>query len=324
MFAHNKILVAHDLSPCAAQALPYAVDLAARTGSEVHLLFVEVLHGEPYAPMWEEGVTPAYLREELSHAGQAAAGGVLRREQVKPVVARDLAPAPAILEYADRHDIDLIAMGTHGRRGVRHLVLGSVAEEVVRRAPCPVLTVRERQERVEAGFARPGGGSPPRILVPVDFSPFASDAVRRARALAALFGAELDLLFVAEDRQVPVFNDTGLPAFMTLHLDDSIVEGAGEALRQLFQSTTGPDVPATYHVRHGHPAKEIVDFAEDFDAGLIVMGTHGVTGLAHFFLGSIAERVVRAAPCPVLTIRHAEQPAASASEAADAVPTPVA
>ena len=148
----EKILMPTDFSACANSALAHAVDLAEHFDAELHLLHVVVLHQEdPYSPGQAfPGLEELHLRmeEAASHEMQLSidaprAAGL----RVVETQARHVAAAPAILDYADRENVDLIVLGTHGRRGLRRFLLGSVAEEVVRSARCPVLTYRESKER---------------------------------------------------------------------------------------------------------------------------------------------------------------------------------
>lgn len=308
MLSLSRIIVAYDFSRYSERALSYGADLAARTGAEVHLLYAEVLHGEPLGPPPALDHTTARLEQELRRVRPGEEAGGLPLPRVRAVVVRDLAAAPAILSYAAASEADLIVMGTHGRKGLRHLVLGSTAEEVVRRAPCPVLTARE-------GTAPPAGIS--RMLVPIDFSAPAAAALTYAGGLAGVYGAALALLFVAEDRRVPVFSDTGLPNFALLRMDPEIVGHTEEALQQLYAETVAADVPATFHVRVGHPAEEIAAFVRDPGADLVVMGTHALTGFDHFLLGSVTEKVIRSGGCPILSVRSHDRNEGAQPEAAD-------
>jgi universal stress protein A len=142
-----------------------------------------------------------------------------------------------------------------------------------------------------------------RILFPTDLSANAEFAEHYACSLAKQFGAELHLLAVA--------HDTGMPA---VHPDDLFVMPASSldevaaAMRKLLDDRPDPvwAPPASAIIRDvakGDPSLEIIRYARSHLIDLIVMGTHGRTGLAHVFLGSVAERVVRQAPCPVLTVR---------------------
>jgi nucleotide-binding universal stress UspA family protein len=206
--------------------------------------------------------------------------------------------ADSINEYVDERAIDLVVMGTHGRRGIDRLMLGNVADKIVRHAPCPVMTVREEVPwagaEEEVAFQD--------ILAPIDFSAHSREALRASKTLAGAYDARLHLLFVAEKRTVPTFSDTGIPGVGVVEMDPEIVDNAERALEQLNANVEGPEVPSTYHVREGDVSADIVDMAETQGTDLIVMATRGLTGVNRFLLGSNTERVIRVAPCPVLTI----------------------
>ncbi len=295
MLQLKKILVPRDFSPCSEQALQHALDLAGRTGAEVHLLFAEVLYVDVQAPTAKgRDAAQEALRERLMVGieQEGEASGV----RFESAVVRDIAPAPAIVAYAEEHDIDLIVMGTHGRRGLRRLLLGSTAEEVVRTAPCPVFTVR-RPETPVGGLEGVNA-----ILVPIDFSRHARTALRHAKELAALYHTRLDLLHIIEEQLHPAFYNTGV--WSIYDLLPNIEEKAVEELRTFYRETEGPlggDVD--FHVRYGHAAREIAVFARENDNDLVVMATHGLRGLDHFLLGSVAEKVVRQSPAPVFTVK---------------------
>ncbi len=288
MLQLRKILVADDFSPSSDQALRYAADLAGNLGAGLHVLHVEVLFGGSSASSSDRKVMKNKLQERLL----GVAPGV-DLDRCSFVVSRNLEPATEILDYAEAEGVDVIAVGTHGRRGLRHLLLGSVAEEVVRLASCPVLTVRA------AGKGTPLYGGA--ILVPVDFSRHAREALRVARALAVQFGAHLELMHVVEESLHPAFYNTGV--FSIYDIQPDIEEQVLAQLKALHESTEGPDVPVTYRVGPGHAAQEIVRRAEEGGHSLIVMATHGLRGLEHVMVGSVTERVVRAAPCPVFTVK---------------------
>lgn len=148
-----------------------------------------------------------------------------------------------------------------------------------------------------------------RILVPTDFSEPSDAALNYARALATKFGASLHLLHVIEPGYA-----TG--AFSNEAYIAVEAPGAYEMLVKEAQSKFAPRVFPSDRTRHGMTtevmtgigAATIVEYAADQDIDLIVMGTHGRTGLAHLLMGSVAEHVVRTAPCPVLTVRRAPAP----------------
>jgi len=298
MLQLDHIVLARDFSPVSDQALRYAIGLAQHTGATLHLLYADVLHEDPF-----NAVTPgtgpsrdAQIRKRL----QVDADDTPLAERFADVmfeteVRRDVAAAPAILGYASDQDADLIIMGTHGRRGVRRLLMGSVAEEVVRRANRPVMTVRKEED----GNALP---TIERILVPIDFSDFAADALRHANELAQLYGAQLDLLHVIEENLHPAFYVGGVRSIYDVQPD--IEEKVRERLQALWEDVDGETgTPAAMHVVDGRAARKITKFADTNQSDLVVMSTHGLTGLEHFLMGSVAEKVVRHVTAPVLTVK---------------------
>jgi universal stress protein A len=143
-----------------------------------------------------------------------------------------------------------------------------------------------------------------RILIPIDFSPASDRALDYARALSEEFGAPLYLLHVIEDRLM-----TGpWPAEVYLgelpKLREDLVKEAERRMLATLQSLAAEGIQATGEVLIGGPSHVIIEQANTVNADLIVMGTHGRTGITHLLIGSVAERVIRHAPCPVFVIRE--------------------
>ena len=206
---------------------------------------------------------------------------------------RGIAVAPAIVEYAEAEEIDLIVLGTHGRRGLRRFLLGSVAEEVVRTAGCPVVTVPHEDARHTDSIER--------IVVPFDFSADSVWALETAKELAATYGSRLDVVHaIMPPMAAGGVADSPLPSGVWVDIEKKIRED----LVQRVESTAGPEVPIETHVLEGRAAGRITKFAEEMGADLIVIGSHGLSGLRRFLLGSVSERVVRSAHCPVLVTRQ--------------------
>jgi nucleotide-binding universal stress UspA family protein len=178
-------------------------------------------------------------------------------------------------------------------------LLGSVAEKVVRTSPCPVLTVSPRLES-------PQPFDPSTILFATDFSEHANRALPAAIELAEHYGAELVMLHV-----VTVWNnDPANPEWRFPELPEEHREAIEEAVRQNFDATmanieTDHDAIRTRHVRGFDPGLDLVEAAREEGADLIVLATHGRLGLAHMLIGSTAEKVIRYAECPVLSIKPA-------------------
>jgi nucleotide-binding universal stress UspA family protein len=298
MLTIDDLLIARDFSPVSNRAVRYALDLAARTGATLHVLHAEVLHEAP--DPGDDDRSPAdgfsRFREELKQEGSVSPDA-LDAVSVQEVRRRDVSSGPAILDYADEADVDLIALGTHGRRGASRILLGSVAEEVVRRAQQPVLTVRGEPD--ESSVLSPHIID--RILVPVDFSDHAREALRAAKEWAALYGASIDALHVVAERIQPAFYAGGVRSIYDMQPD--IEQKMLDRLEAFVEETDGPDTEVRPHVAVGNAAPDIVDFVESEDIDLVAMSTHGHTGLDRFLLGSVAEKIVRHVHCPVVTMK---------------------
>jgi nucleotide-binding universal stress UspA family protein len=143
-----------------------------------------------------------------------------------------------------------------------------------------------------------------RILVPSDFSECSDAAVRYGLEFAHKFGATLHLLHVVQDPATQPWAAEGV----VVPLLEAVEEWQNEARLRLEQSIPADDrATARTSCTIASPVPEIVRYAKENEIDLIVMGTHGRTGVSHMFLGSVAERIVRNAPCPVLTVRHPER-----------------
>lgn len=282
-----------DFSDGSEASLVRAADLAERLHAPLELLHADPLFRAPAGL----GVDPAdpdvVLRSRVAAFAEQALGGPDAVKVVGPtaVIVRGEYAADAIVSYAEDIAPQLVVVGTHGRRGVRHLIMGSVAEEVVQRSPCPVLTVPNAATRTA-----PGPDAP--IVIGVDFSESSQRAIDMALRYARLYSAPIELVHVVEALgAVPTFYGDAV----ALHDLPNVSERAVDRLGALADETDG----ASAHVCVGRPYVEMVARAQAIDAGLIVLATHGLTGLTHAVLGSVAERTLQRASCPVLTVRAA-------------------
>ena len=155
-----------------------------------------------------------------------------------------------------------------------------------------------------------------RILVPVDFSPHADRALGYAATLALRFGAKLALVHVMEDPLVTGAWTSEVYVANLAEVRDQLIATAERQMAARRESAAAMGVTAETTVITGWPVQAIIDHAAQGAFDLIVMGTHGRTGLAHAVMGSVAERVLRRAPCPVLTVRGTEVAAANATATA--------
>jgi nucleotide-binding universal stress UspA family protein len=196
-----------------------------------------------------------------------------------------------ILEFARKQPADLLVMGTHGQGGLERLVLGSVTESVLRKAPCPVLTARGEEPTC-------GGPGPlKRILCATDFSPAADHALAYALSMAEEAQGTLTLVHVREDaRPADATSGHGV-------LADDLARDA-QRLRDAVSPQARLWCETTEVVPLGRPAEEIVRLAREREAQVIVMGVHGRNVLDLMLFGSTSHQVIRTAPCPVLIIPH--------------------
>lgn len=300
MIRIRKVLFPTDFSNASTTALGHAVMLADSFSAELTLLHVAVDASHLRHADFPELEKAADELQELAEDQLAAITGTSRprRLLVKRVVRQSHTPDQEIASYSHVEDFDLIVMGTHGRTGVAHLIMGSIAESLVRLAPCPVLTVREHMEKQEATPYL-------NILVPVDFSPHAEKALRYGVALAKNFEASLRLLHVLEKPVQPAHYQLDENALARLQPD--IESRTQQAMREMVGKLAPKGLDYTMACALGRPYSEIVHDAEQNDSDLIVLGTHGLSGLQQFFLGSTAAKVVRRAPCPVLTVKVKER-----------------
>ncbi len=298
MMTIRNILLPTDFSRCSDQALIHALLLAERYDARLSIVHVLLpLEHDPHEPGHRMPDIESVQNDiDLRSSDQLknAIGRSYRDISIEQTTIRGVSAAAAILEYAADRAIDLIVMGTHGRRGLNHFMLGSVAEEVVRLAPCPVLTVRElKQPSAKIQMSQ--------ILVPVDFSGFSREAISYAKHIAADLGAVVRILHIVEEVIHPSFYVTGQMS-LTSWLPE--IEAASlREMKRLADEAEGPHVPVEFHIKEGKAALDITGFARKNDIDLIVMASHGLTGLEHFLLGSVAERVARTAPCPLLTLK---------------------
>jgi nucleotide-binding universal stress UspA family protein len=289
----RDILCPTDFSESSRVALSRATELAPLFGAAMRVLHVlsdEPSHiarvhepspeGRPGRPLEVRKRAEAELRRFV---GSVEHAGVTVEAQV-----RLGDPLTTILEASVEPRTDLLIMGTHERSGGADRALGSVAEKVIRRVHCPILTVG------------PDATPPPsrHVLCPTDFSASSKQALEWARVVAARTGASLEVLHVVERLEERRGRSSGEAR--------GTRQGAEEALDVLLsgwsrEADTPSDVTST--VVQGSAHGEIVSVAREHAVDLIVMGAHGHGFIDRMLFGSTAHRVVREAPCPVLSVR---------------------
>ena len=295
MLRIKKVLFPTDFSECAERAFTHAAFLAGQYNATLHVLSIMVpFEGEPGNPM---AYLPDLSAEATDLAEYMADSESDLQTDLSVVYAReaDVSAASGILSYAREQDVDLIVMGTHGRRGIDHAFLGSVAEEVARVAPCPVFTIGLNAS------AKPGQDIHD-LLVPIDFSAFGGPALTYAKELAVVYKAKLHLLHVIEDIGLPGAYGYGASARFAISYSE-MEKNSCQALQAIGNKVLGDEVPFEVHAIGGNAALDTVDFATQHGIDLIVMATHGRTGIRRLVIGSVAEKVIRMARCPVFTVK---------------------
>jgi nucleotide-binding universal stress UspA family protein len=299
----REILFPTDFSEAAQHAGRYATLLGRKLGAALHVIHV------PFVPL------PA-MPSDLTGLAEAYAAGRRRTEaQLKGLIQaedwRGLRVRTTVTMGLIEDEIlkaaqgaDLCVMGTHGRTGIARVMLGSVTEKVVRTSPCPVLTVKHPEVRVEL----PWGGvlvgrrklaeTPrvQRILIPLDGSALAESVLPAVRELARPLGATLTLLRVIP----PYVSPRVSPEEKVSAKDRAEVEAYLRTTQEALQEA-GMSLETV--VRVGDPAQEILDYAEVGEIDVIALATHGRSGLDRWLLGSVAEKVLRASALPVLLYR---------------------
>jgi len=295
----ERILLATDGSTRAEGAEAYACKLAESWGAT--LTVVSVLEFAPGLDP-ESPVCRIYLAELMTQAtedlarlkARAAERGIAVHTRIETGI-----PSEQVLAAAAAEDADLIIMGTAGKTGLAHVLLGSTAERIIRTAPCPVLAVRmDRSEAERTGVSTSHPASLDRIMVPVDFSDCSLDALEYAVSVAQRAQASVMLLHVLE----PV--SYGLDFTVSIKAErEHERKTLTERLAGLVAALEAANVKSESLVRGGLPRDSILEAARAWSADLIVMGTHGRRGLSHALYGSVVESVLRKSHCPILTVR---------------------
>jgi nucleotide-binding universal stress UspA family protein len=289
----KTILCPVDRSDLSNRALAYATALAREYVARLSVLEVIDWSLPPVAGTTTELLElPAHVQHDvLAHLHRLAAPA---RDLGVPIeVGIDAGPVVRrILERATALSADLIVLGTHGREGFDRLALGSVAEKVLRKAMCPVLTV-------PPGAGHPPAGSLfPTILCAVDLSPISPGVLRMGADLARRYGSQLVVAHV-----VPWPSGSEWDHDAAVEWKRTPESRARGALTRLLAEEAAPPATVSTCVRTGTPREEILACARDRHADLIVLGVSGHGAINRALLGSTAHGVVRHSDCPVLTVR---------------------
>jgi nucleotide-binding universal stress UspA family protein len=301
----RTILVPLDGSPLAEQALPIARRIAEQAGSKLRLVLVHQIPAAPLDPAAAKLFTSLELSSRKAERSYLRALQLrLRQEGVRLASAVTLTGpvGPALTRYVEEIGIDLVVMATHGRGGIRRAWLGSVADHIVRHVKVPLLLIRPDEAR-EGAVRQPGADQ---ILVPLDGSPLAEEVLGPAAELARLWGMSVTLLQVVHP--VVFFEDEmlGFPAPDDPVLTASLRSQAEDYVRDISERLRHQGVRATGVAVVGRNAADsILQAANPVRVAVIAMATHGRGGVQRLVLGSVADKLIRAAAVPVLVQRPA-------------------
>jgi nucleotide-binding universal stress UspA family protein len=293
----KKVLVPTDFSAASTHSLPYAIGVCREMGVTLSLVHVV----PTVFPVDGTRIGAVVQEKRLVKEAKLFLENFREKQIPQSIAGSNViltgSPWHEITELAATDKFDLIVMGTHGHTALQHLWLGSTAENVVRHAPCAVLTARDQQIAVFMPGENPIRAR--KILVPTDFSELSDKSVEKAVVLAQRFNAKIDLVHVLEPAPYPEFGYVHIP--MKEGGLRKEAEARFEKLRVRIPALA--ELVDYTPVRTGNAPYEIVQTARQLNSDLIVIGTHGRTGIKRLALGSTAEKVVRHAPCPVLVLR---------------------
>ncbi|WP_416838793.1 universal stress protein [Haloferax sp. DFSO52] len=276
----ESILFPTDRSSDTNVVFDHVCHLASRHDATLHIVHVAPSQPKrrPRADDVETLLQDAVTRAE--NAGVDAVSAVVNGE-----------PYLEILDYATTHDISLIAMPTHGRRGLRRLLLGSTTERVVRLSDAPVLTIRPSAADELAGPYTT-------VLVPTDGSESATAALTLGADIAAIDAAALRVLSVVDTTLLGADITADIEVNLIEQKAHDVVDDAVELAREAgVDAVTGSvELDTSVH-------RAIMAAIDEHDADLVVLGTQGRTGFDRYLLGNVAEKLLRTSPVPILTVR---------------------
>jgi nucleotide-binding universal stress UspA family protein len=306
---YKTMLVPLDGSELAEVALPYSEVLAEKLDSEVILINVRAPGEDPDNPEQRAYLSKmaVTVEQNMRKSSDTPPGQKLKVESTIIGSSSLLThAAEEIVDYAEKENVSLIIMATHGRTGIRRWALGSTADKVVRAAKCPVLLVRANinvPEKVKLGS----------LLVPLDGSKQSETVLPHVESLASKLKAKVTLLNVVVPPYhiYPVTEVAGYyggAAIIKVPYSEEevkpLITGAQDYLQKVNNRLINEGVKTSYEVVVGSAAEEIIKMADDIAADMVTMSTHGESGFSRWEHGSIADKVLHAGNTPLLLVRE--------------------
>lgn len=288
---YDTILFPTDGSDAAESVREYALQIAAEHEATIHVInvadtgrdSVTTIRGEVIDVLETEGERiVAEATQDVENEGVPVVSAVLQGD-----------PHKAIVDYSRQSDIDCIVMPTHGKRGIKRVLLGSVTERVINTAAVPVVAVNPAE-------GRPLVYPPKHVLVPTDGSRGAALAVAEGIDVARATGATLHLLHVVETGGLG-------PDARSVLKEGALTERANEILAEATEKVEEASLDSvTGVIEHGTPSKEICDYIDEHEIDLAIMGTYGQTDFSRYVMGGVSAKLVRQSPVPVAWVREPE------------------
>jgi nucleotide-binding universal stress UspA family protein len=284
---YDNVLVAYDDSEFSKAALSAASDWIGRNGGTLFLVHAVYFDEEEFISAPEQREKRFQLGKEICYRTKESVSSRLGKE-VESLICEG-APHEVIANIARQKKADLIAIGTHGRKGLKKLFMGSVTSRVIVLSPCDVLVVKKSLSETPEKFKS--------ILLRFDGSEFSKRALHRACAIAKIEGAEITALYVVPCCEgMETFLSTGLMKENQMREAQKI---AGEAKKMAMDQ----GMSITTEILEGDVADAIINTANRLGSDLIIGGTHAWSGIDKAIVGSIMESVIVNASCPVLVVK---------------------
>jgi nucleotide-binding universal stress UspA family protein len=307
----KRILVPLDTSELAEIALPYAGELAVKLGSEITLLHVRTSADSPDKPEHRAYISrmTAQTEQDIKKSPALPPGEKVKVDSAVIGPSHVIThPAEQIVDYADKKNISLIVMATHGRTGLRRWALGDTANKVARASGCPVLLIR-------AAAGAPRSAALEKILVPLDGSRAGEAVLPYIENLASRLKAKVSLLYVVEmlyhlypyTEQAGYYGSSGV---IRIPYNEKEMQPSKEVAEKYIKAVNdklaAAGIETGYAVKTGSPAEEIIGAEKETHPDVVVMSTHGHSGFGRFNHGSVADKVLHGGSTPLLLVRPRE------------------
>ena len=303
----EKILVPLDGSELAEKALPYAEELAVKLGSEVTLVTIGTQAENVQHPENRVYLSKKAADMEQNFKKSSAAARAKKAKVTSDIVSSSglvARPAEEIVEYADKKDINMIIMATHGRTGITRWVMGDTANKVASSFKCPLLLIRAKADVPQKIQLK-------KILVPLDGSKASETVLTFIEILASRLKPAINLLHIVEMQfhvyAYPEAAGYGAPGIVRVPYNKEEMKPFREAgekyIKGISDKLKEKGIESTTEVRVGSPGDEIIEMEQEQHPDIVVMSTHGHSGFGRFDHGSITDKVLHGGKTPLLLVR---------------------